>query len=261
VLRRATLFERRYVQIFFKAHFDMNRAPVPHSIQRAMQLQKQGKLDKAGEAYEAILAGQPNHFEATHQLGIVRYQQGLHMEALHYLSEAVSLNPADVGVLSNFAVILQSLGQAEEAVATYDKVLAINPDLPEALYNRGNALRELKRPEEALASFDRTTTLKPQFAEAHNNRGNALRELNRPEEALASYDKALAIKPHAARSCRHLRFLLFEIVCRGERAIYLQPCRTWPLLPCIRLADGSLARRAATKRIARYTIRRLGGRY
>jgi len=38
--------------------------------------QKQGKLDKAADVYEAILAEEPKHFEATQQLGILRYQQG-----------------------------------------------------------------------------------------------------------------------------------------------------------------------------------------
>jgi tetratricopeptide (TPR) repeat protein len=180
-------------------------------MQRAMRFQKQGRLDKAAEAYQAILAGQPTHFEAAHQLGIVRYQQGLYAEALHYLNEAVSLNPSDIGVLSNFGVILQSLGQASDALACYDKVLAINPDLPEALYNRGNALRQLKRPEEALANFDRAIAIRPQFAEAHNNRGNALRELDRPEDALASYDNALAIKPRLVDALYNRGSLLKEL--------------------------------------------------
>ena len=184
---------------------------MPQRMQRAMQLQRQGKLDKAADAYQAILVDQPHHFEATQQLGVIRYQQGLFSEALRYLSEAVSLNPADIGVLTNFAVILQSLGQTEDALATYDRVLVINPDLPEALYNRGNALRELKRPEKALASYDRAIAINPQFAEAHNNRGNALRELDRAEEALASYDKALAIKPRLLDALYNRGSLLKEL--------------------------------------------------
>jgi tetratricopeptide (TPR) repeat protein len=187
------------------------RARVPQGLQRAAQLQRQGKLDKAAEAYQAILVEQPHHFEATHQLGVIRYQQGIFAESLHYLSAAVSLNPADISVLTNFAVILQSLGQTEEALATYDRVLVINPDLPEALYNRGNALRELKRPEKALESFDRAIAINPQFAEAHNNRGNALHELNRPQDALASYDKALAIKPRLLDALYNRGNLLKEL--------------------------------------------------
>jgi tetratricopeptide (TPR) repeat protein len=191
---------------------------VPHTLQRAMRLQKQGKLEKAAETCQAILADQLHHFEATHQLGIVRYQQGLYAESLDCLSEAVRLNPSDIGVLTNFAVILQSLGQTEDALATYDKVLAINPALPEALYNRGNALRELKRPQEALVSFDKAISTKPQFAEAHNNRGNALRELNRPEDALASYDEALAIKPRLIDALYNRGSLLKELN-RPEQAL------------------------------------------
>jgi tetratricopeptide (TPR) repeat protein len=183
-----------------------------------MRLQKQGKLDEAGKAYQAILVEQPSHFEATHQLGIVRYQQGLFAEALHYMSEAVRLKPSDIGVLTNFAVILQSLGQAEQALATYDKALAIKPDLPEALYNRGNALRELKRYGEALASFDRALAINPQFAEAYHNRGNTLRELNRPDDALVSYEEALAIKPRLVEALYNRGSLLKELN-RSEEAL------------------------------------------
>ena len=183
-----------------------------------MRLQKQGKLDKAGEAYQAILAAHPTHFEATQQLGIVRYQQGLYAEALHYLSEAVRLNPSDIGVLTNFGVILQSLGQTQDALTAFDSALGINPGLPETLYNRGNALRELKRPEEALASFDGALAIKPEFAEAHTNRGNALRELNRPQDALASYDAALAIKPRLIDALYNHGSLLKELN-RSEEAL------------------------------------------
>jgi len=165
-------------------------------IQRAARFQKQGKLDKAADVYEAILAEEPKHFEATQQLGILRYQQGYTTEALEYLSAAVRLKPSDIGILTNFGNILASVGKTDEALAHYDRALAIDADHPETLYNRGNVLRELKRPKEALAGYDRAIAVKPQFAEAHNNRGNVLRDLKRPQEALIGYSKAISLKPH-----------------------------------------------------------------
>lgn len=188
------------------------------AIQRAFRLQRQGKFDKAADAYEAILAEEPNHFEATQQLGILRYQQGYVVEALEYLSAAVNLKPSDIGILTNLGNILASVGKADDALAHYDRALAITPNHSETLYNRGNVLRQLKRPEEALANYDIAIAVKPQFAEAYNNRGTALQELKRPQEALVSYNTALSIKPNLTDALYN-RGNIFKELDRPEEAL------------------------------------------
>jgi tetratricopeptide (TPR) repeat protein len=176
------------------------KAGLLQAFQQALQLHQQGRLDRAEHHYKAILAAQPNHFDAKHLLGVLRYQQGRNQEALEHISAALKLNPNSAAALSNFGLVLEKLGRSADALASYDKALALKPDYAEALNNRGIALRNLKRPADALASYDKALALNPNYVDALCNRGIALRELKRPANALASYDKALALKPDHAEA-------------------------------------------------------------
>jgi predicted O-linked N-acetylglucosamine transferase (SPINDLY family) len=92
-------------------------------------------------------------------------------------------------------VILEQLGRAGEAVASYDNAIASDPSAIDAFIYRGNALQNLGRLAEALASFDGAIALNPANADSHGKRGNVLIGLGRLEEAVASYDRAVALKP------------------------------------------------------------------
>jgi tetratricopeptide (TPR) repeat protein len=165
------------------------------AFDRALQLHRQGQLDQAEQAYQAIAPTHPRYFDALHLRGLLRSQQGRYTDALAYIGAALKGRPTHAAAWSSLGDVQARLGRLDEALASYDRALALKPDYAEALNNRGNALRDLRRPDAALASYDKALGLKPDYVEALNNRGNALRDLRRPEEALASYDCALALKP------------------------------------------------------------------
>lgn len=205
-------------------------ALVPEYLQQALQLHRDGKFDQAASQYEAILNKQSNHFDARHLLGVLRSQQGRHMEALTLINSVLERKPNNITVLTNLGQVLRAMGRNEEALVHYERALSLNPDLVEVLDNsaivltnltrleqallrydkvlllkpknngvwarRGHLLKELARPEEALVSYDKALELKPDNAEVLKNRGDVLKDLNRSNEALASYDRSLALKPH-----------------------------------------------------------------
>jgi tetratricopeptide (TPR) repeat protein len=170
-------------------------AHLTQTLNSAMQLHRDGKLDQAALRYVLILKTHPNSFDAMHLLGVLRSDQGRHAEGLNHIRAALELNSANAVALSNLGAILMKLNRPGEALASCDKALAGEPDHFDALYNRGRALGALERPEEALASYDKALAIRPGYVDALNNRGNALANLRRPLEALASCDRALAIKP------------------------------------------------------------------
>jgi tetratricopeptide (TPR) repeat protein len=199
------------------------------AFHNAAQLHRGGRLDQAESAYRLILSMQPGHFDAAHQMGIMRLQLGRHAEAVSFFEMALKVKPKDVVAQMNMGLAYALLGRLTDALESYDRALALKPDYADALANRGNVLVDLRRPKDALASydkallyksrcpdtlnnrggvlmalkraqealtsFDQAIALKPDHVLAHNNRGNALMELKRPDAALASYDKALALKP------------------------------------------------------------------
>src|SRR5262245_9703521 len=98
------------------------------ALREAVQLHQQGGLDQAERHYKVILAAQPNHFDAKHLLGLVRYQRGRNAEALDQISAALRLQPNSVTALLNLGAVLRMLGRPEEALASQDKALALKPD-------------------------------------------------------------------------------------------------------------------------------------
>jgi tetratricopeptide (TPR) repeat protein len=159
-----------------------------------------GRLAEAEACYRHVLAGQPNHADALHLLGVVAHQTGRHDLAIELIGQAIKRNGRNPNYLYNLGVTLQDHGKPAEAVAAYREAIRIKPDYAEAFKNQGDALRELRRLEEALASYQKALAFRPVYAEACNNRGVVLRELGRLEEALASYDTALAFRPDYAEA-------------------------------------------------------------
>jgi Tfp pilus assembly protein PilF/SAM-dependent methyltransferase len=178
----------------------MGMRDLPELLQRAVDIHAKGRFAEAEALYLQLLHAQPEHFDALHMLGVLRYQQGHPAEALASFDKALEMAPDYVDALNGRGIALAQLNRPLEALASFDKALAIAPSHAEAHNNRGITLRRLKRAAEALESFDKAVAVKPTYAEAFSNRGNALTDLRRLEEALASYDKAILLKPDYAEA-------------------------------------------------------------
>ena len=165
------------------------------TLQQALALHQQGRLDEAEKLYSRVLKADRNQFDALHLLGMLNHQRGKAGEAYRLLSAALKVHPRAPEALSNFAMVLVSLKREAEALASVDKALQIAPGHPDALNNRGNVLMEMKRPAEAVAAFDALLAQQPRHLVARINRGNALAASGQPEKAVADYDEALKLAP------------------------------------------------------------------
>ena len=119
-------------------------------------------------------------------------------DALDCFDKALALAPDDIGILTNRANALLSLGRTEEALAAFREILARVPQHPEARLNSGIAHAALGALDEAVAEFDHALTLVPGHPAAHFNRGVALYDLGRYADAVEAHDSALAAAPDHA---------------------------------------------------------------
>jgi predicted TPR repeat methyltransferase len=196
---------------------------------KALEFHRRGQLAEAEQAYREILKIRPDHFDATHLLGVVLLQRGQFEAAAREIGRAIEMNPNVAAAHSNRGNALKELGRLEEALASYDKAIALQPDSAEVFSNRGNVLRKLNRIEEALASFERAIALKPDFAPAYINRADVLHEQGRLDEAIAYYERGLALNPNSAPANVNLgnalktKGRLDEAVAFYRRALALQP--------------------------------------
>ena len=198
-------------------------------LTEAFALQQAGRLAEAEQAYNRILATQPDHFDSLHLLAIIFHQRGDHAQALRHIDLALKIDPNNIPALNNRGIALRELKRFEDALASYDRALELWPDYAEALLGRANALKELQRFEAALASYDRTLRLRPDWVDAHVHRGNVQHALERFDDALASYDRALALRPDLAEahtnrgSALHALKRFEEALASHDRALALRP--------------------------------------
>ncbi|WEY41297.1 tetratricopeptide repeat protein [Paraburkholderia sp. SUR17] len=167
-------------------------AKLDQLLLRARKAHHEGALDQAASAYGDLLALAPDHPEALHLLGALRFQQGQLNEAEDLMRRSIARQPVPLA-LANYAAVLVGLGREQEALTRLDEALAIHPAHQRSLFQRAGLLAQLGRYDEALASYDRLLELSPAFADGFVKRSTTLRVLGRLDEALAGCNRALAI--------------------------------------------------------------------
>jgi tetratricopeptide (TPR) repeat protein len=174
---------------------------------KALQWFRQGlaattehNLTHALFCYNQALHLREDCYEVWYERGLVLESLGDYPEAIASYDRALNLHPqklAACGIWHDRGNALQyGLGEYSQALACYDRALKLNSEHPQVWQNRGNALLYgLNLPEEAIACYDRVLLLDPDHHLGWRSRGHSLLELRRFEEAIACYDRALALKP------------------------------------------------------------------
>lgn len=161
-------------------------------LARARAAHRDGALQQAEHAYTALLAADPDHPEALHLLGALRFQQGRLDDAEPLMRRSIERQPA-VLALANYSAVLAGLGRTHDALARLDDALAINPTHARALFQRAGLLAELGRHDEGRIAYDRLLALTPGFADGYVKRSDMQRALGHHAAALADCDRAIAL--------------------------------------------------------------------
>jgi protein O-GlcNAc transferase len=132
-------------------------------IRQAVSLHTRGQLPEAEALYREVLRRQPDHFDATHLLGVIAMQRSQSRPAIELLSKAVSLNPRQPQALANLGSALLRANRPDEALGHYERALQLDPNFTGALSNYGSALQTLGRHEEAAGALGRLVQMAPDF--------------------------------------------------------------------------------------------------
>jgi protein O-GlcNAc transferase len=168
------------------------------SLQRAMALHQQDRLDEAAILYRAVLERAPGEVNALHLLGVLRQQQGNGEEALVLIGQALAVAPAVAPIHNNYANALKILGRLDEAERSYRQAIALTPDFADAQCNLGRLLKERGGFAEAAACFEAVLAIEPATPGMLNDLGLSLEALGRFGEAVQRYRSALALAPDQA---------------------------------------------------------------
>lgn len=122
-------------QAFQRAtELDGNYIAALHNLGRARQ--DQGAVNEAIEIYRAVIARQPDCFEAYVNLGTALDEINSHVDAVACYRRAIALRPQEAAAHNNLAMALHESGRLNEAIAAYDTACQIAPRDAEMQFNR-----------------------------------------------------------------------------------------------------------------------------
>jgi predicted O-linked N-acetylglucosamine transferase (SPINDLY family) len=168
---------------------------VGRRLHAALTHHQAGRLEQAAASYQQVLTAAPEHPDALHLLGVLRYQEGRIDEALALLNRAVARAPDHVDALCNLALVQKSAGDFDAAERSISRALAVSPALPTAHNNLGSLLLRRGDLAGAIDAYREAIRLEPAYAEAQINLANALLLAGHGDQALVPCARALELQP------------------------------------------------------------------
>ena len=141
----------------------------PDPLSQAIEHFRSGRLDEAEERCRVVLGRDPEHAEANHLLGAMRFQQGKIEEALAFLKRAAASPRATAEMHNHLGSAFNRLGRKDEAAQAFERALAINPGYADALHNLGVIYSEKQKTEQAINAFRQAVALKPDLLQVNPN--------------------------------------------------------------------------------------------
>ncbi|MCS6783267.1 MAG: tetratricopeptide repeat protein, partial [Gloeomargarita sp. SKYG98] len=192
-------------------------APSPAQIDRllhqAVECHLAGQWEKAEALYRQILQQQPEHPDASHNLGQLWRQRGQPKAAIPLLQVAWRVNPyatqywlslvTALAECGEWSLLVQVLAQACATQLTQETVTA----LAELVSQIGDALSCNQRWTEALVVLEKGVALAPNHPAIWKSYGIALHGAGQVQAAQAAYEKALALNPHCLDAVNNLGVL------------------------------------------------------
>jgi len=160
-----------------------------HEAGQGLVSNKEG-LHQAREAATKAVAIDPDYAPAHARLGWVAMAGDSDLVgAVEHFKRALALDPSDLDVLRSSAVLLQSLGRLDEALALEEAVVRHDPVNLSALFNLGYYQRLAGRLDASIASIRTVLSLAPGRGGAHAQLGNALLLKGDAQGALAEIEQ------------------------------------------------------------------------
>ncbi len=164
-------------------------------IDLGLQAQQAERHEEAERWYRAAYDLQPDHFDATQLLGLVRIRRGDLLEGVSLLRRALAIRPTESVVLNNLGQALRRLGEEAEGLDLLRRAQQIDPADLQLLLNRGLAEFEHGALDEAINLFAQAAQLAPEHSAVHLYSGLAHQQLNQPHHAILAFARAIEADP------------------------------------------------------------------
>ena len=180
-------------------------AQTPETLfELAQNLEDEGNLAEAAEAYRRALSLAPKTGEAHHNLARLLRRLEQTQESLRHARIAADLLPENPAARNSLGQSLEQAGLPDEAIGSYREALRGEPSYIPAAINIGRLLETLDRPDEAAAILAPLQKANPSNGALAINLANAYLGLGRPRDALTLLDGAIQSAAESALALNSL---------------------------------------------------------
>ena len=187
---------------------------------QALEDHQNGRLKKAENLYYEILANQPHHPDANHNLGVLNVADGNLLLAIQFFKNAVDFNPSFEQFWYSYIYTLLKCGQVEDAQKSFieaeklgissERLGVLKENLIPRLQNRDpktNIQPQQSRLDKLLESFQKEKFIDaekmakiiiqeyPNHPYAWKILAAVIERLGRHEEAILNYQKVASLSP------------------------------------------------------------------
>ena len=188
-----------------------------------------GRFRDAERIYWKILKQDPGNADTLNLLGVVTVQLGYPEIAVDHIGRALAVDGKNPTFHFNLGLAYQTMGDREQAIASYRRASELKPDYADALTNLGNLLLNAGATREAEDCYRAVARLEGANPVAHNNLGAALLRRNARTEAEACFREAVSLKPDYAEAHNGLgTALLAQDDCDAAVDCFRQALRIGP---------------------------------
>ncbi|MDE0662227.1 MAG: tetratricopeptide repeat protein [Gammaproteobacteria bacterium] len=174
----------------------------------ATVLSRQGRHAEAMEFFAQGLAGNPDDVVLLSHQGLTQMLMGDVEAAGASLERAATLDPSYPQGQFNLGVLRFGQGRHRDAIALFERTLSLNSGFADAYLNLGSTYAALEEYEAALDPWERLRQIQPNNPSLIYNIALAKARLGRLDEARADYQHALALDPRNVASRQELDRIL-----------------------------------------------------
>jgi tetratricopeptide (TPR) repeat protein len=142
-----------------------------------------------------VLAREPEHRIAMHNLGVWYAEKGDTTKAVVYLQRALSLDPSSVKTMNSLGLLYEASGRPSEAEALFKEAAEQSFKKNESLLNLASLYLREGRTGQAEACLIEASAIVPQDARIHYQLSVCYQKESRLEKALDEMRKAYLIEP------------------------------------------------------------------
>ena len=162
------------------------------------QLWRYGKNSEAVDAFEKVIALEPQFDRAYYAMGLAYWYRGDYPQAVTALEKAVQINPNPYFYWRYLGLSYFFLNQFDDALAAYEQAITNNPEDFVLYVEQGLTYQKAERYEEALTSYNKAVSLNPNHPWIYGNRGSLYNKQGEVELAFSDYNKAIQLNPDGA---------------------------------------------------------------